>query len=57
METLLNTLKIRLKDEQDTLKRLLDNKESIDRLIKEQEEKIYKTEAFIEEEKNKNYEW
>jgi uncharacterized protein YdcH (DUF465 family) len=40
METLLKTLERKLKDEQDTLQRLLDKRTELDLLIKHQEENI-----------------
>ena len=49
METLLETLKRRLKDEQDTLQRLLDKRKELDLLIKHQEENIWKVEEMLEE--------
>jgi hypothetical protein len=56
METALEKLERLLKDEQDTLQKLLDMRESIDLLIKNQQENVWKREEELEEEKQKyNY--
>jgi hypothetical protein len=53
METALEKLERLLKDEQDTLQKLLDKRELIDLLIKNQQENVWKREAELEEEKQK----
>jgi hypothetical protein len=56
METLLEKLERLLKDEEDTLQRLLDKRDAIDLLIKNQQENVWKREEELEEEKQKyNY--
>jgi hypothetical protein len=51
METLLEKLERLLKDEQDTLQRLLDKRDAIDLLIKNQQDNVWKREEELEEEK------
>ena len=53
METALEKLERLLKDEQDTLQKLLDKRELIDLLIKNQQENVWKREEELEEEKQK----
>ena len=56
METLLEKLERLLKDEEDTLRKLLDKRDAIDLLIKNQQDKVWKREEELQEEKQKyNY--
>ena len=56
METRLEKLERLLKDEEDTLQRLLDKRDAIDLLIKNQQKNVWKREEELEEEKQKyNY--
>jgi hypothetical protein len=54
METTLEKLERLLKDEQDTLQKLLDKREVIDLLIKKQQENVWKREEELEDEKQKD---